>query len=383
MVLGRDRRAMLVAEPDDVSAWTIADVARALRRARTAQGLRVDEVGQGAGVAVKDLRALESAALDRFPDSLSALRAVRRSADYLGLPGDQLALVLMERWPLRAHRGVASSDPTSLVPAVGSRDPDPTVVGSGDGPPTEVNGGLRRPGLSREALFGAAAAASTGPGTREVVLGDALRAPSPGEDATQAVPVWRAGGGRARGGGRAVPHRRISEEDGTPADAPPAWLRVVVIVVVLAVLAGVVGIVVSNLHHGAGRNPAASSGGAPHNAPGKSASGKSASGKVGLTTAQTSSTSTTITVGASSFTVTVSAVSGAAWVQVTQPTSGAPVFSNMMYSGQSQTFTVHQSLTVETGSVAGHTAVTVATKQVGTYVPPAAPYYMTFKSAQA
>lgn len=384
MVLGRDRRAALAAPPRDISAWTATDVARALRRARTTQGLRLDEVGQGAGVSVEDLRALEAAALDRFPDSLSALRAVRRSADYLGLPGDQLALVLMERWPLRAARGTPSEEPTSTVPAV-----DATTAGVpavDPAPPTEVVTGGRRK-RSRQALLGAAAAAATGPGTSEVVLDEptdqvVLGGPGgTGVEDTQAVPLVAPEPPPARprrdpvGVRRGIDGLRVKRPAASAPDAPPAWLRVVVVAVVLAVLAGVTGIVVTNLHH----SPSSTK---PPAAATKKTSGKSASAaaKVTFTTAPTSATSADITVGATSFTVTIDAVGYAAWVQVTSPTQSAPLFSGMLYTGQSHTFAVHSSVTVETGSVAGHATVTAGGKQVGTYTPSAAPFYMTFKA---
>lgn len=385
MVLGRDRRAALAAPPRDISAWTATDVARALRRARTTQGLRLDEVGQGAGVSVQDLRALEAAALDRFPDSLSALRAVRRSADYLGLPGDQLALILMERWPLRAARGTPSEEPTSTVPAIDAATVGVPAIDAA--PLTGVVARDRRK-RSRQALLGAAAAAATGPGTSEVVLDEptdqvVLGGAEKGRvEDTQAVPLVTPEPPPARlrrhpgGDRRGIDGLRVKRPAAASApDAPPAWLRVVVVAVVLAVLAGVTGIVVTNLHHGPSRtkSPAAAT---------KKTGGKSAAAaaKVTFTTAPTSATSADITVGASSFTVTIDAVGYAAWVQVTSPTQSAPLFSGMLYTGQSHTFAVHSSVTVETGSVAGHATVSVAGRQVGTYTPSAAPFYMTFKA---
>ncbi|MGH9088842.1 MAG: helix-turn-helix domain-containing protein [Acidimicrobiales bacterium] len=376
MVLGRDRRSALVANPGDISTWNVADVARALRRARTAQGLRLDEVGQAAGVSGRDLRSLESASLDRFPDSLSALRAVRRSADFLGLPGDQLALVLMERWPLRPPRGVSSEEPTSVVPAV---DRDPTVAVASTrttdtGPPTEVESGGRWRGAERRALFGAATAAC-GPGTTEVVIDDvrrhangdghaAIDGDGSGGDETQAVLV---------GAGSPAERGRL----GIPDDAPPVWLRAVVIAIVVVVLAGVAGILVNNHSAGGGKHR---SGSTPSSSTNHSTATTKTTTKVAFTAAHTSPTSADITVGASSFTVTITAVGYPAWVQATSPTRSAPIFSGMLEPGSVQSFTVHQSLTVETGSVAGHAAVTVGSTKAGTYVPPAAPYYMTFKA---
>lgn len=378
MVLGRDRRTAFTADPRDISAWSVADAARALRRARTAQGLRVDEVAQGAGVSAQDLRSIEAAALDRFPDSLSALRTVRRSADYLGLPGDQLALVLMERWPLRASRGpVAPDAPTSLVAAVES-DPTATTEAVGGDHPTEVPGLQRGWGTSRDDFFGATAAAD--PATRDVAIDDvgpaAAAVGEEGEVATGETQAVLVGAGVSL----PPPPAPVGSSSRRPSDtdAPPVWLRVVVIAVVLAVLAGVAGIVLHNSHS---NNPGTSATPPSGNA-GQHATPPTAKvTNVAFTTAQTSPTSADITVGASSFTVTVSAVGYIAWVKVTAPTKPTPLFENIINPGQSQSFPVSQSLTVETGSVAGHVAVTVGTTQVGTYVPPAAPYYITFKAS--
>lgn len=388
MVLGRDRRAALTTPPGDITAWTVADVARALRRARTAQGLRVDEVGQAAGVAARDLQALESGDLDRFPDSLSALRAARRSADYLGLPGDQLALVLMERWPLRARGPAAPDEPTSVVPAVAG---EPTITTTTveaaapeSGPPTAVVDGGRRKAARRGERRGVAAGSA--PETSEVLIDDVRRhgervdgdghlGSEPDDDGVDGDVSWDETDAVLVGAGAGS--RRRPAVAGEPDGTPPVWLRAVVVAVVVAVLAGVAGILVHN-HVGTHSPNTAVSTSTTHSSTKKSTP---TTAKVDFTTHQTSPTTADLVVRAASFTVTISAVKGPAWIQVTAPTKSAPIYSGMLYAGQNHSFPVQTSITVETGSVAGHAAVTVGTKQVGTYTPPAAPFYMTFKSA--
>ncbi|MGH9081980.1 MAG: RodZ domain-containing protein [Acidimicrobiales bacterium] len=429
MILGRDRRAAAIAESDDLTTWSVGDVARSLRRARTVQGLRLEEVGQGAGVPIKDLRALEAAALDRFPDSLSALRAVRRAGDYLGLAGDQLALVLMERWSGRPSRAGGSPDPTSLYRTPGTTD----GRGFADlGPPTEVPGSVPL-GATREELFGPVA---SGPGTSEVIIGhpttlagtvttvaetDTFGGSTTGNGTTGEKETDPAAGDAASAeagasaeaaadgdtdtdgdtddprdtgeveavGGEAYPtggngRRRLA---GT-VETPPLWLRLFVIGLVLAVLAGIAGIAAHELgghsHPGtsAGGHGASAHGASAHGAGGTGPGHTASSGGHGPTWAvkATSSTSATIDVGAPSFVVTVSAVGYPTWLQVKSAAGSQPVFSGMLETGQSHSFTGRQSLAVEVGSVAGHVTVTAGGKRVGTYAPPAAPYTMSFTS---
>jgi Domain of unknown function (DUF4115) len=89
----------------------------------------------------------------------------------------------------------------------------------------------------------------------------------------------------------------------------------------------------------------------------------------------------TINVRAQSFTVTVSAVGGPAWTQVTDSQHQGPVFSQVINAGQTQVFSATKTLTVEVGSSAAQLTVSVNGKPAAAaYVPQAAPFTITYQS---
>ena len=88
----------------------------------------------------------------------------------------------------------------------------------------------------------------------------------------------------------------------------------------------------------------------------------------------------TFAVRAKSFVVTISAVNGPTWVDAELSGSSSPLFEGILDAGGSKPFIVHGSLAVEVGSSAARVAVEVGSKQVASYVPPAAPFSMRFQS---
>jgi hypothetical protein len=87
-----------------------------------------------------------------------------------------------------------------------------------------------------------------------------------------------------------------------------------------------------------------------------------------------------INVAATSFRVKVVAVNGACWVAATTGGDPTPVFEQVITAGQSHIFTVAKSMTIETGSAAGHAYIYSGAKQIGTYFPTKAPFTMTFNA---
>ena len=67
----------------------------------------------------------------------------------------------------------------------------------------------------------------------------------------------------------------------------------------------------------------------------------------------------------------------ASWVQVTDAASQSPVFSQVVQPGQTQTFQVTQTTTIETGSLAAHFLLYQGTKGISYYVPTKAPFTLT------
>ena len=87
---------------DDAATGTpssVPEVGRLLRRARTRQGLRLEDVSARTGLNLLQLEALESGTVDRIPDRVVVLKTLRRYADFLGLPGDRFVLAMVDHWP--------------------------------------------------------------------------------------------------------------------------------------------------------------------------------------------------------------------------------------------------------------------------------------------
>ncbi len=85
-----------------------------------------------------------------------------------------------------------------------------------------------------------------------------------------------------------------------------------------------------------------------------------------------------ITVAATSFTVKVVATKGPCWVSVATAPGLTPLFEGDLQPGQSHSFVVTSSLTVQTGSAAGGTLLYEGIKPLGFFFPPKAPFTINF-----
>jgi hypothetical protein len=88
----------------------------------------------------------------------------------------------------------------------------------------------------------------------------------------------------------------------------------------------------------------------------------------------------TFNVHATSFNVKVAAYVHPCWIQVTDVGHFAPVYSGVLAGGQTNTYTVTQSTTVETASGSGRVFVYWHGKFIGFYFPTKVPYTMTFNA---
>jgi len=77
---------------------TPAAVGTALREAREVSGVELSDIQDRTGVPWPQLEALEAGNLSRFPDLRTALTAVRRYSDLVGLDVDGFARVVEEHW---------------------------------------------------------------------------------------------------------------------------------------------------------------------------------------------------------------------------------------------------------------------------------------------
>jgi cytoskeletal protein RodZ len=374
---------------------------RSLRRARTLRGLRLTEAASRTGIDPGVLESLEAGTV-RSTDPVSSLRAVRRYADFLGLPGDRYALSLMEFLPSGATPAPVDPEPVPVAATpVVARTPDPVPE------PTDRTG-----------VVATTAAPSAGPATMAVAAFATAASAAVLDDPTVTAAVSaqpRTATHRSNGGGR------FEDTGVTPAYAPSHYrgrprstgiLVFMVVVVLLLVLVGSAGLAINHwkpqwlaaahLPH-SGYAPAglllstvsttttqpptsttAAHGAATHvtttTAHGTSR-GHTSTTTALVSVASTSSEAATISVRSPTFTVTVAAVGGASWTQVTDNQHQAPIYSQTIQSGQSQTFSATQALTVEVGSSAAQLTVNIGGKPVGApYVPQNAPFTITYQT---
>jgi hypothetical protein len=88
--------------------------------------------------------------------------------------------------------------------------------------------------------------------------------------------------------------------------------------------------------------------------------------------------SANFSVSAGVFDVRISASGGATWVSISGPLSTNPEFAGILQSGQNHVAVADHQLTVQIGSTAARVAVQAGSHVLGTYVPPGAPFTMTF-----
>ena len=363
MILHRDgatRRDDPAATPSSVP-----EVGRSLRRERTRQGLGIDEASARTGIDARQLQGLEGGTVDRLPDRVQTLKALRVYADFLGLPGDRYVLVVVDHWPtgslatpvVRVHpRRPAGPDDTGAVPAVVPAPATPALAGASteDHRTGEIPVPVTR--------VGPGAMASGADANPTSVVYSAGLGPDP---ATAQVPRVDVTG----------PLPAVSGWSGTVKPGASRSLKVVVAVLSLALVVGIAGIVINRTHPqwlrdlGITRTPAVSS----HPAATTTTTAPT------FSQVSTTSTSAGFVVRAPSFVVSILAVGGPSWMQIGEP-GAAPLFTGVVQPGGRETFTVHQALVVDVGASSAHAFVAVGQKLVGGYVPSKAPFTMTFRT---
>ncbi len=345
---------------------SISDLGRILRRARTSQGYRIEDISARTGLPLDQLQALEAGSVERIPDRVATLKTLRQYADQLGLPGERIVVAVVDHWPAFF----------ALPPPIHPYGSPSGLLDTGGYPATTAVSPLVTPVIS-----------GVHPHTEQTAL-------------------VIAGAGTIPAGRHALP-----ATDAHPPVHAPIMLRALVALVVVAVMIAVAGLVIDQyqphwlnalgITHsvqavGAGSSTSGSAGGGRTStgttgrstpvtgtSPGGGVSGgKSASSKPTFVVTSTSPDSAGFTVGAPAFEVQVKAVGGESWIQGTQVGKATPTYSGLLGNGQSKIFPVQSSLSLEVGSVAARVFVTVATKTVGTYTPPAAPYTMTFTTVK-
>lgn len=372
---------------------SIPEMAKALRRARTRQGLRLEDVSARTGLPLEQLQALEIGTVERIPDRVAIVRTLRRYADHLGLPGDRFVLSMVDQWPTTIDR------PTSVVavrPVVGAAAPPaPPNLGAA-APARPLDTGVvpviaphNAPPAAAPPPLTATAAAPAGTLLAGADLGQATRHDVPRSASPRALD--------SPTGGDLRPTTISTDTGVVPVYLPPTstWtgsrrsrtplgLRILVVVAAVAVLVGVAALLVDHYEPhwlrdlGITHGPPSSS--TPGTTSGHSSTSHGTTSQPSFAVASSTPDAATLAVGSLSFTVEVTAVDGSTWVQGTAAGKTAPTFAGVLTSGGTHTFSAQRSLVVMVGSIAAHLSISVQGKTVGTYVPTAAPFTVTVQS---
>lgn len=353
-----------------------------LRRARTRQGLRLEEVSFRAGLPLPQLQALETGRVDHSTDRVAMLKTLRAYANFLGLPGEQLVLNMLDLWPSAPTGGAArpghSPDIVAVPPARTAVTPTvatgrlTTAHDTGTLPATAPGVATRggrpaggAPATGQAAPTGGAPATGQAPPTGH--LRSAWHVPRP----TAQVPRVPANTGQ-------VPVAR-------PPRPPraPLLLRLLVVLLSLAVLAGIAGLVIDHVrprwlrslglvHTTSSTTASTATTSTPTSAPRRKTT-PATTGPKQFMVGPASASGVTLYVRADTFTTDVTAVGGESWVQVIGAGSQS-LYSGILDEGSSQTFADQHSLTVNIGSKAAHVFVSVSGKTVGFYLSQVAPF---------
>ncbi|MGH8994655.1 MAG: helix-turn-helix domain-containing protein [Acidimicrobiales bacterium] len=359
---GADRR--MGADPKPAS---VPDLARVLRQARTARGLELPAVSQQTGIPLDQLQDLESGTVDRLPDRVAILKALSRYAAFLHLPGDRFVMTLVEHWPgspvpvtSGATTGVMNGPDTALgtiaPPAPASSPPAPA-----SSPPLAVDD------LSTRAV---PVSVPVGPGPPTSI---GLPIVAGRHNSTAQVPSVMADTGKTQAIRRGAPDGLLM-----------VLVRSLAVVSAILIVVGTAWLVINRVHPqwlADLRLPYTSKGvtGATTATTTKSSSRPTAPKTTPqLRLVSATGNEATFSVTTSLFNVRVSAQGGDAWVQASGPLSTKPTYEGILKSGQSQVVPANHQLVVRIGSTAARIAVQIGHRVIGTYVPPGAPFTMTF-----
>lgn len=347
---------------------SVPELGRALRRERTRQGLRVDEVSARTGLPPVLLDALEAGTVDRLPDQVQTVKTLRGYADALGLDGDRYALLLIDLWPsygggppvVVVQQGGSLVDVSGSVPLAAGTAAGATSGDTAAAPAPAVApdaGGGPEPGRSGDTVVDAP------PAIRRI--GGTTPAPEPG---TAQVPLVLADTG-VNPAVPAVAHRARN----------PWPLRVVAVVVVAVLVLAVAGLVLHRekpqwLHDiGIGAGPRAAGG--AHAATTTVTSLPFTFG----TEKKPTSTEAVFAVHEPTYEVKVVAVGGSSWLQASDGSHGSPIYTGELAAGAVKIFSVTQArFTLQVGSTSARVFVAAGLKPIGFYFPQNAPFTMVF-----
>ncbi len=377
MILNRDgstRRDSIENTP-----ISVPEMGRILRRARTRQGLRIEDVYDQIAIPVADLESLESGTIDRMPDRVQLLKALRRYAEFLGLPGDRFALTLIDRWPdLSMYRVSETTPPRGIH--LSSTGLNPTNSASTSVWDTQHIGGTENVSSSAKTTSIPAINPDSGYPQRSIRSGSE---PGVGSELnsgfnaevladTSIVPAISSNP-------KNPPNPKIKKP------RAPVALRLTLVLVTLLLVIGV-GLLYVHIDHPNWLSDISLSGTSKIHSSTPINSSKTNHSHAHSTTkapifkivSQTSS-SASINLTGSSFTIKVIAVGFPCWVQATNSTNQSSTYAQVLNTGATKSFVINSSLNLQIGASSGHIFVQNGSKTVGFFFPPSAPFTMHFK----
>jgi hypothetical protein len=361
---------------------SLPEMGRSLRLAREQAALSIPGAASQAGLRSSVVEALENGEVGPQHDRIETLRHLKTYATSLGLPGNDYVLAAVEQWPASTSGPTPHGD-TAVVPVVSiSSAPAGGHWPAGSQWPSDATGvAATTTGVFDATTTGVFDATTTGvfDTRRPALLHDPLQN-------TGQVSIVDTG---------EIPAVRLPVARG---------LKVLIAVVAFLVVVAGVGLLehdhVKNWAHGWTHDVQSSTAHWYDNA--KVALGITSKPKSHTTTSANHATTppakghagappyevvndfdgrgATFNVPASSFVVQITAVNAPCWVSASTAGSTHPVFQQVLQAGQSHNFPVTSSMTIETGSAAGHAAIYQGYKQLGTYAPAKTPFTMTFNA---
>jgi cytoskeletal protein RodZ len=345
---------------DDVG-WipaSVPEIGHFLRRERTRQGLAIEEVSSRTGLALQQLQGLEGGTVDRLPDRVHTLKVLRRYADFLGLPGDQYVLVLVDHWPTSAL-----SSPVVSVHTVSPVRPDDTGV-----VPSVHRAELPETGWVPLTVSESHLVDHEGHPTGSSSLTAQVPAVGPAYTTAQVPRIDNTG-----------PIPMVDGWSGAGERGSSVALRVLIGLLSLALVAGIAGIVINWT-----RPQWLADLGITHNAPSASRSTTTTtaarSSQPEFSQVSTAAGTASFVVRSKSFVVAVVPAGAPSWVQATTSGSIAPTFTGIVAAGHKQAFEAHGPLVIEVGASSARLFVSIGNRLIGAYTPPGAPFTMTFRS---
>jgi cytoskeletal protein RodZ len=347
---------------------SLPEMGRSLRLAREQAALSIPEAASQAGLRSAVIETLENGEVGPQHDRIETLRNLKTYATSLGLPGNDYVLAAVEQWPVWIP--TPAHGDTAVVPVVSiSSAPAGGHWPAGSQWPSDATG------VADATTTGVFDPTTTGvlETVRPVLLPEQLQN-------TGQVSIVDTG---------EVPAVRL------PA---PRALKVLIALVAVLVVVGGVGLLEHDHVKGWAHDVRSSTAHWYDNA--KVALGITSKTKNPTTTSATHTASpakhhastpykvvndfdglgATFNVPAQSFVVQISAVNAPCWVSATEAGSSRPVFQQVLQAGQNHQFTVTSSMTIETGSAAGHAALYQGFKLLGSYAPAKTPFTMTFNA---